>query len=198
MSEKNVQEVSQKEKKKINFFKKMAYSIGRVSKYDEMIDLGPKEAIKYFFGLLSFISAMLGIAAICIGISSAVDIEFNNIVVTIIMNFLIYFISHFIIFFLIFSLYILIISACFFAIIKLIIKNNKFRNSLSMTIYATTLSIIVYAIYLIISYLVNFVIPHFDMIAVLIEYIYLWLIIRRKRKEWGDEFYRRSKKKSKK
>ena len=46
---------------KINFFKKIWWSITNVNKYDEMAKLGFKKAIKYFVGIIAILALILSI-----------------------------------------------------------------------------------------------------------------------------------------
>lgn len=186
-------EEPKKEKLKINFFKKIWYSIGKVSKYDEMAELGVKKAIKYFLGVIAIVTIVLAIVAV------AVEASRGNIDTNLYAYYaIIYFLAYYIILFINFAIYAILISACLFLVFKLFKTNGTFRKILSMTIYATTLSVLVYVIYLLISYFSGFSIPYFDAISIIIVYIYLYIYLRRKRKENGNEFYRGSKKKSKK
>ena len=46
---------------KINFFKKVYYSIFKISKYDEMAKIGLKDAIKYIFKLTAIVTCILSL-----------------------------------------------------------------------------------------------------------------------------------------
>ena len=51
------------DKLKINFFKKLWYSIARPSKYEKLRNLGIGKAIQYFFSLISILAIVLAIIA---------------------------------------------------------------------------------------------------------------------------------------
>jgi cation transport ATPase len=183
-------EESEIKKPKMKFFKKIWYSIAKVSKYDEMIEQGPKKAIKYFLGLIAILSIILTIVAMGVEIFTVETIETSLYAYYAI----IYYLSHFIVLFIIYALYIFIIAMSIFLVSKLFKMGQSVKNSLSMTIYASTLSIIVYVVYLVISYFTKIAISYFDSIAILFVFIYIGIIFNRKRKERPNVVYRSSKK----
>lgn len=186
-------EAEVKENKKINFFKKLWYSITKISKYDEMINLRWKKAVKYFLGLLSLLSIILMIATLGTAMWQGEDVTSN-----LLFYALIYFLGYFIVLFIIYAMYILFITISMLTVLTIFKIEDKFQDTLSMTIYSSTLSIIIYVIYLIISYFTSFVISYFDTIALLIIFIYVYLNMRKKRGVLKNGFYRRNKKQGKK
>ena len=67
-----------------------------------------------------------------------------------------------------------------------ILKLDKtFKELCTMTIYAVTLSSIIYVIYLLFSYFTSFTIPYFYVIDILIVYVYIGLILNKRKLETG-------------
>lgn len=94
-----------------------------------------------------------------------------------------YFVVYFVMIALIYIFYILLISVSFWLITKFAKINITFKKSLSNTIYASTLSSIVYVAYIIISYFTKFSISFFDVISILLIYVYLCFLLAKERKE---------------
>ena len=61
------------EKMKINFFKKLWYSITKPSKYDELRKLGVGKAIKYIFSIISILALILAIITTFLKINEVFD-----------------------------------------------------------------------------------------------------------------------------
>ena len=51
---------------KISFLKKIWWSIANVNKYDELVNLGIKQAIKYFMAIIAILALLLSIVGIYI------------------------------------------------------------------------------------------------------------------------------------
>lgn len=95
----------------------------------------------------------------------------------------VYFISYLIILLLFSIFYTLIISLSLFLIFKILKMSENYKTSVIITLYSSTLAMIVFVAYMLISYFTKFSIPYYNMIAMFIVYVYLFLILTRKRKE---------------
>ena len=97
-----------------------------------------------------------------------------------------YFAVYFVMTTFLYLLYILLISIGMWLVTKLSKYKWTFKESLMNTIYASTLSLLVYGTYIIISYLTGFKIYFIEVISIALIYIYLILVIwKQKRKKVG-------------
>ena len=78
---------------------------------------------------------------------------------------------------LIYFVYIVIISVGLWLVTKLTKYKWTFKESLMNTIYASTLSIIVYVTYMILSYYTRFSISFMDVINIAIIFVYLFILL---------------------
>lgn len=60
--------------KNINFFKKLWWSITKVSKYDEMSNLGFRKAVKYFTGVIAIMALVLSLVGTCIQVTTVQEV----------------------------------------------------------------------------------------------------------------------------
>ncbi len=88
-----------------------------------------------------------------------------------------YLISYIIMLLLFYVLYIVTIALSMFLVAKLLKIDEKLKVMFVKTIYAITLSAILYVLYALISYFTKITIPYFDVIDIAIAYIYLGIII---------------------
>lgn len=182
-----MEEVKEEEKQtkpvKINFFKKIWYSITKISKYEEMRNQGVGKSIKYFFGLIALLCIFIGVVATILQtslINNTFDIQIQN--ASPIYYFIIYFLAYFLVISLVYALYIIIISLYMWGITKIIKQNWGFKKSLMNTIYASTLSIIINVIYMVTSYLAKYIITYFDVISVVLIFIYILALVNMEKK----------------
>ena len=80
-------------------------------------------------------------------------------------------------------MYILLISIGMWLITKLSKYKWTFKDSLMNTIYASTLSLLVYVTYMVVSYLTDFKIVFMDVISIVLIFIYLILVIWKQKTE---------------
>ena len=78
---------------------------------------------------------------------------------------------------LIYFVYIVIISVGLWLVTKLTKFKWTFKESLMNTIYASTLSIIVYVAYMILSYYTRFSISFMDVINLALIFVYLFILL---------------------
>ena len=176
-------EEAQKQTKKINFFKKIWYSIAKPSKYEEMRELGMGKSILYFFGVVSFLCVFIGIIATILQTSLIEkNIEIPQINASPVVYFIIYFLAYFIIITMVYAIYIIIISLYMWGMTRIIRQYWDFKKSLMNTIYASTLSVIVNVAYMIISYFTHIVISYFDAISVIFIFIYILILVNKEKK----------------
>ena len=88
-----------------------------------------------------------------------------------------YFVVYFVMTTFLYLLYILLISIGMWLVTKLSKYKWTYKDSLMNTIYGSTLSLLVYVTYIIISYLTGFKINFMDVISIALIYIYLILVI---------------------
>ena len=174
MEEKSENQNKKIKTKKINFFKKFWYSITKIDKYDEMIDEGVLYAIRYFLALMALLGSILAI--------TATFIEKPNNVTQLITYIIGYFIGYLIRVLLLYGIYVILILLGCILLDKILKIKENYKFWLCSTIYSITLSSIIYITYLIISYIFKFSIPSFDIICMIIIYVYLTLIIIKKKK----------------
>lgn len=173
----NNEEVTQKEKvkhKNINFFKKIIFSIAKINKYDEMSKEGLKSAIKYFFCLITLMSTILSVISTCVQVQNA-----NN--APLMYYFALYFVINFATIAMFFIVDIAVIGIVAILISKF--KTNKLDKSkkelYTISIYSSTLSIILYIAYIIFNYFTKISIPLFDVFDLIIAYIYLMIVLKK-------------------
>lgn len=286
---------------KINFFKKIWYSIAKPSKYEDMRDQGISSAIKYFFGILAILALILAIIASFVQVSIVKDavsyleenipeIKFKDNVLslenqeatilddakvkeyfgsTIIINPLIkkdqaiseynklttkeynvvvflsntyivindnynpksgnedgievhkyedesskfikdnsaeygkehvisyfnentsygYYIGTYFAYYfgsigIGFIVYILLIAASLWLVTKFTKIKWEFKEAIMNTIYSSTLALIIYIAYMILSYFTKFAIPYFDIITIVLIYIYIFLQLYKERRNF--------------
>lgn len=97
-----------------------------------------------------------------------------------------YYIAQFFVFYLgtlalLYLFYILLISVSLWLVTKISKIKWTFKKSLMNTIYASTLSIWIYVLYLIVSYFAEFRISFMDIISVFIIFVYLFLLLSKDR-----------------
>lgn len=162
-------------RKNINFFKKLMFSIGKISKYDEMSKEGLKSAIKYFLCLITLMAIILSIVSTC------VQLQVSNSA-----PFMYYFALYFVIYFATIGIFFVVDIAVIgiVAILLSKVKNNKLdRSSIkrlyTISIYSATLSIILYIVYMIFSYFTKISVPLFDIFDLIIAYIYLMIVLKK-------------------
>ena len=73
--ENNVQEESNTENSKSRFYKKFIWSVGKISKYPDMVEQGLKSAIKYFFIIIAIYGIILGIVETYLNIKLIDDVS---------------------------------------------------------------------------------------------------------------------------
>ena len=161
--------------KNINFFKKIIYSIARINKYDEMSKEGLKSAIKYFLCLITLMSTILSV------LSTYVQLQTSNNA-----PFMYYFALYFVIYFATIGIFFIVDIAVIGIVATLLskAKNNKLDKSsvkrlYTISIYSSTLSIILYIAYMIFSYFTKIAIPLFDIFDLIIAYIYLIIVLKK-------------------
>ena len=165
---------NQTKPKKIIFFEKIWYSITKIDKYKDMISEGIFSAIKYFILFMFLLGLILGIVA------TIIEKPESDKIFTFLCG---YTIGYFITLIVLYAFYVILISICCWLIDKIFKIKEKFKYWFMSTIYASTTSSIIYITYLLIRYFTKFSIPNFDMISMMIIYIYLTIIIIKKRKE---------------
>ena len=95
---------------------------------------------------------------------------------------LVYFVSYFIILLVVFALDIIVISVVSIIFTKLLKIKINAKSIFTLTIYALTLSSILYIIYLITSSLTGFYFAYTNIVNILISYIYIGIYFIKKRK----------------
>ena len=85
----------------------------------------------------------------------------------------------------IYFIYIILISAGMWIATKLAKFKWSFKDSLMNTIYAATLSEIIYVAYMIISYFTKLRISFMDIISIALVFVYLYLILWRQKRKIG-------------
>ena len=149
------------ETKKINFFKRMYYSLTKPKKYDELLQDGIGKSIMYFIKLTCILSLLIGIASGFSSVASIYVLQLNEKIVNFTSSqFFIYkliifaftyivgLIRNYLFYILIVTLYAWLSSAIF----KL---KWGFKNSLMKTIYGSTMSATLYATYLIVNFFIS-------------------------------------------
>lgn len=94
-----------------------------------------------------------------------------------------YFVIYFITITFLYLIYIILISTSLWLVTKLSKFKWTFKDSIINTIYASTLSMIVYVLYMITSYFTNFKISFVDIISIAIIFVYLYIIIWKQKKD---------------
>ena len=82
---------------------------------------------------------------------------------------------------LLYVIYILLISVSLWLVTKIPKFKWTFKNTLMNTIYSSTLSVLVYAVYLISNYFIKFRISFMDIISIFLIFVYLFIIL------WKDK-----------
>lgn len=82
-----------------------------------------------------------------------------------------------------FFIYIVLIATSLWLVTKLSKSKWTLGESIMNTIYASTLSMVVYVLYLIISYFTGLIIPIIDIISIFFIFIYLYLLVWRQKKK---------------
>lgn len=164
--------------KNINFLKKLMYSIAKISKYDEMSKEGLKNAIKYFFCLITLMAVTLSV------VSSYIQLQLPDTTAPFGYFFALHFVVYFATIGIFFVVDIAVIGVVAILLSKVKARNNKLDKSsikklYTISIYSSTLSIILYIIYMIFSYFTKIVIPFFDVFDIIIAYIYLMIVLRK-------------------
>ena len=176
-------ENNNEENKKINFFKRIWYSIGRIDKYKKMEEDGLGKSIGYFFGVLAIICIILTFFIIQSKAITLSNLE-ENLEVKLSSSYLYSycFSSYFTLIGMTYILYILLISIVLWIITKIAKLDWTFKGTISKIIYASTLSMIVFSICIVITNVAKIKIPYIDIIAIGIIYVYIFLLIRKDRK----------------
>ena len=94
-----------------------------------------------------------------------------------------YFVVYFVMTTLLYLMYILLISIGMWLVTKFSKYKWTFKDSLINTIYASTLSLLVYVTYMIINYLTEFKITFMDVISIALIFMYLVLVIWKQKKK---------------
>ena len=94
-----------------------------------------------------------------------------------------YFVIYFGMITFLYGIYIIFISLSLWLVTRLSKFKWTFKESLMNTIYASTLSIMVYVAYMIISYFTKFTISFMDIISIFIIFVYLYLLVWKQKKE---------------
>lgn len=164
--------------KKINFFKKLIYSMTKINKYDEMSNEGLKSAIKYFVCLIALMATVLSVISTSVQLQTA-----NN--APLMYYFALYFVIYFstIGIFFIVDIGIIGIVAILFSKVKTNKLNKSIKELYTISIYSSTLSIILYIVYMIFSYFTKISIPFFDVFDLIISYIYLIIILNNRERK---------------
>ena len=171
--------------KKIGFFKKVWYSLTKISKYEEMCKDGIKDSTKYILKLFAVLCIFVSIVACIIQKNSETKIvseELANRNLPIFEYFLIYYLAYFILFIILYFVYIFLTAWCMWLTTKLYKLNWKFKDSIIKTTYCSTLSAIVSVIYLVVNYYLKLEL-FFDVIAIILIFIYLFIITYKELKE---------------
>ncbi len=90
---------------------------------------------------------------------------------------------------LLYFLYIIIIASIIFLIAKISILKWTYNESIINTIYASTLSIIIYNLYIVQNIFTKFRISLIDMINICLIFIYLYFLIRKQKKYKKKKYY---------
>ena len=88
-----------------------------------------------------------------------------------------YFVIYFVTITFIYILYIALISAGVWLVTKAYKSKWTYKEALTNTIYASTLSMFVYVLYTIISYFTKFRISFMDIISIALIFVYIYLIL---------------------
>lgn len=94
-----------------------------------------------------------------------------------------YFVVYFVTITFLYLIYIILISTSLWLVTKISKFKWTFKDSIMNTIYASTLSMIVYVLYMITSYFTSFKISFLDIISIAIIFVYLYIIIYKQKKE---------------
>ena len=102
-----------------------------------------------------------------------------------------YYLAQFFVFYLglytiLYLLYIVLISTSLWVVTKITKQKWTFKKSVMNTIYASTLSLIIYVLYMVISFFAKFSILFMDIISIMIIYIYIFLVLRREKIAKGE------------
>ena len=184
---------------KLNFFKKVWYSISKFEKYPEMAALGVKKAIIYFTELMLIFSVLLTFVYVYyvsnIAEFDEEDLSLSGKIITKLtevyddeqikesMQILNDYPESLMIFTLIFSLFISfyittlidVFTLSIFVLLTCMIAKIKmnYKAVFNMSIFALTLSIILKMIYLSVEILTNFEIKYFEIMYISISYVCL-------------------------
>ena len=94
-----------------------------------------------------------------------------------------YFVVYFGMITILYVIYIALTSVALWLVTKILKNKWNFKESLMNTIYASSLSMIVYVAYMIISYFTKFRISFMDIISIVLIFVYLYLILWKQKKE---------------
>lgn len=94
-----------------------------------------------------------------------------------------YFVVYFGMITFLYLIYIVLISTSLWLVTKVSKLKWTYKDSLMNTIYASTLSIIVYVAYMVISYFTKFKVSFIDVVSILLIFIYLYLLIWNQKKK---------------
>lgn len=94
-----------------------------------------------------------------------------------------YFVIYFATITFLYLIYIVLISISLWLATKLLKFKWTLKDSIMNTIYASTLSMIVYVLYMITSYFTSFKISFVDIISIAIIFVYIYIIIWKQKKE---------------
>lgn len=94
-----------------------------------------------------------------------------------------FFVIYFITISFLFFIYIILIATSVWLVTKGFKLKWTYKESLSNTIYASTLSMFAYVMYMIISYFTKFKFAFMDVVCMAIIFIYLYIILMRQKKE---------------
>lgn len=97
-----------------------------------------------------------------------------------------YFVVYFGMIALLYIVYILLTSTGLWGVTKILKNKWTFKESLINTIYASTLSMLVYVAYMIISYFTKFRISIMDIISIALIFVYLYLILLGQKKNKSE------------
>lgn len=93
-----------------------------------------------------------------------------------------YFVVYFGMITLLYVVYIVLVSVGLWIVTKITKFKWTFKESLMNAIYASTLSMFVYALYMIVSYFTKFRISIMDIISIVLIFVYLYLILWKQKK----------------
>lgn len=97
-----------------------------------------------------------------------------------------YFVIYFIKLLLLYGIYIILISISIWLVTKILKFKWTYKESIMNTIYASTLSMIVYVIYIIISYFTNLMISIMDIINIFLIFAYIYLLMWKQRNKKNE------------